>query len=328
MKFRKKRILVVGDGLFANLLLFYLNEKLGKEAHSVELIQLVGSDFSRPTSELSTAIVARRNTEKGISKLGDLLVDSYDEVFDFCEKSSFQGFERIEHSEISSQRERKENFLRRFPLAKARGELLIHSEQGLLFYPEIFMQELRSSLKGVSINRSFALDFTAKTCFTTNREIINFDQVILGIGDRITDFFPGKTFSKSVRGSYLSFTGQASFFDHSFSVSIDGFNLIYRKKTNEFIAGSISDDQVLKAMDLDLLKSLLNQGANTFNLNLANLGEPKLKTAWRSKAPKREPFWGEFQKDYFSGHGFYKNGYSTCFLAAKSLSETISSQLL
>lgn len=322
--------IVVGDGLYANLFLY----KLLNLRPGLKVLQIHASNFLETSSILSTAVVAKRNVTKGISPLGDLLLNGFNAFESWFNQEGNKtlaknAIEVVDHLEVNSNKNKENQFKNRYPSFYRFKDLCVHKEKAYLFYPNNFLNKLKNELqdKVLRVN-DLILDLRDKNKLIGRNFNYEGSKIVLALGDQFR--FLGNDLSlknetkvKPVRGSYLL---KNLIHDDSFSFSINGMNLIYRKNSSELIFGNSQGQEVLEAKELESLKSnfeLFKTKYSDFiqkekNLNLKNINyeEFVLKTALRAKSPKRFPYFGKIKNDIYAAHGFYKNGYSTCFYAS------------
>ena len=83
---RNDQIVIVGNGVMAKVLTFYLNRSGFKN------ITRIAEDTDIPMcSTRTTAINCLRGTQRGLSPLGDLIVDSFDQFEKFYHKFAPEG---------------------------------------------------------------------------------------------------------------------------------------------------------------------------------------------------------------------------------------------
>ncbi len=299
----KKGCAVIGDGLAANVLIFYLNQYIPE----LEINQFYSESFFPNASERSTAIVAKRNVSIGLSKLGDLLYHSYEELDRFLDihKEKFENFfEIIDHLEYGE----GEQFEKRFPECINTDIGKEHQEEAFLFYPSGFLDKLRI------LNR----------CTREEKLIKSYNQLdkfdfIFDCTSHYMDFLNREVNYKKVVGSYFKATFD---FERSFSISYFHKNLIYRKKTKELIIGSSSGSEVLCVNDYLDLKEKFNDLLK-IKQDLPEIQDFEFIHSIRQKCSKRLPVWKRVSDQVYLNGGYYKNGYQFAFLAAKELSDSL-----
>ena len=81
-----KNVLTIGDGIAA----WCLHEELIKNS-SLKITNISSSNLFKPCSLNSTSLNCLRGTTRGVSKLGDQIIDSYDLFEDFYKKDKPDG---------------------------------------------------------------------------------------------------------------------------------------------------------------------------------------------------------------------------------------------
>ncbi len=297
----KNKCAIIGDGIAANILCFYLK----KICPELTLSQFFEDSFYPNSSIRSTAIVASRNAQ-AMSTLGDYLVRSFEEVKNFLifNESLFRdSIEWVLHREIGN----GDNFFKRFPETKESKLGFEYQEQAIMFYPERFLESLQTSHQATRVVK----------LIKSYDDLSEFDY-IFDCTSHYKKFLNKEETYKTVSGSY--FLSEADF-DKSFSISYFHNNIIYRKKTKELIIGSTSGESEFYVDDFISLKKIYNRCKEV--LELPRMESFRLISAKRQKYSKRLPHWGRVSDGLFTNGGYYKNGYQFAFLAAKELSDEL-----
>ncbi len=308
-------LIVVGDGLMAHLLL----RKYFQYFPEKSVLQISAGPLAPAISEVSTAVVAQRNVQKGLSELGDKLFDAHLSFLEFYKTYEGKGIEKCIHqTRCSKNTEKIKSFKTRYPDFKEEDDFCFVEEEAYLFDPETFLNEMRAELK------QFKIDKVADFIFSqSENEIIGragsyrAPLIFLGLGPysaKWQKFIEYPMNLKEVRGSYLSFDFE---FERSFSYTIDGLNLIYRKPRKQLIFGNSQFEGSIGDHDFE---NLSNKYRNfEFDFELPDISEAHYHSGFRSKASKRLPHWGKNSKGIYFATGFWKNGYTLSFLAADQL---------
>ncbi len=299
----KKSCVVIGDGVAANTFIFYLL----KATSDIEVTQFFNESLFPKSSIKSTAIVANRNVPDGISEYGDLLNKSFIELERFYEKYKQQFFDDIE---IITHREYGNgvDYHRKYPQAQRSKYGYVYSEDAYLFYPEEYLKRLRSLNQNTRVEKAIC-DYG---------QLSDYDLVVDCSGHYLKYFNPALD-SKVTSGAYLSTRFD---FKHSFSITMDHCNLIFRKKYNQLIIGSSTGNEIIAMKDFEHLKASFKT-LKEYDFELPSFSEFDLVRSFRHKMIKRLPVWKEFSDNVYVNGGYFKNGYQFSLLAAKELSEMI-----
>ena len=247
---------IIGGGIAGSSLL----HSLAKEHFSFDEVLFFHSEnFAFPCSLHSTAVVAPRGVSAGVSQLGDIL------------KSSFEVFQKHVHDEAPSgvypirqftgTQKKLDAFKLRYPHGKETSDLEVlklkqkiyfASEDAYLVDPPVYLNWL---VKGASerIPIKSIPEFVTSVVFedkvliqTQNENSFKADYVIFagGAGNRFwKTFHPSSKLQsiKTVQGAYLRF--KVSTWDlPSFSLTLEGQNLIYHSLTKQLLIGSTSQE--------------------------------------------------------------------------------------
>ncbi len=313
----KYNLIVVGDGIMGNLLLY----RYFKAFPNHRVLQISAADLAPPVSNISTAVVTKRNVQKGLSELGDKIFDAHESFLDFYSDYRSKGIEKCLHeTRCSLTSEKIENFKRRYPKFYKSKTCYFFQEDGYLFTPEVFLESLREELSLYEIDR--VKDFI----YQENDQSIQgkYDsyyapRIFLGLGPysaKWKNLISYPVNLKEVRGSYLSFHAD---FENSFSFTIDGLNLLYRKSVNQLIFGNSQFEGEIGSYDFENLKEKFQVFRSHFEKELPCINEAKYCSGFRAKASKRLPHWGVNEYGHFYATGFWKNGYTLSFLASDQI---------
>ena len=329
-----KSVLTIGDGISAWCLNFYLTKN-----PDISVTQFSQNSFISPCSLNSTAINCLRGTQRGLSALGDLMVDSMNEFEDFYQTYQpdgvFLGEEIHLFNQAHQYKNRYQNSIElngQYPFKEVKSYF---REKAYLISPE--------RLKGWFIENSSKLDSFQKFIIAidpldkgykvlTQDGDYFFDEVFVassyisktllaGIDPRLDQYMK---YAKPVSGTYLEFKIDRKLISDRFHIDSDicfdfeGRHLIFRTSEDKIIFGSTSDQSSIEYSD-PLIYELLDLVRPHFKYELPEASAWKLRTGIRFKGRKRTPFWGEIRPGLFVVTGLYKNGYSFAFKAARDL---------
>lgn len=124
--------------------------------------------------------------------------------------------------------------------------------------------------------------------------------------------------SKPVQGSYYQFDLIQWEMD-SFSLTLDGDNLIWNRPLKRLLIGSTTEDKGHVLPPMEELRAIYQRISNAVALELPPIEKGEIKVGLREKAQKREPYLFQEGHKIFIG-GLYKNGYTLSLKMAKDLS--------
>ena len=124
--------------------------------------------------------------------------------------------------------------------------------------------------------------------------------------------------SRPVQGAYFQFDNVKWEMD-SFSLTLDGDNLIWSKPFKRLLVGSTSMETNHLFPPFDELKAIYQRISQSIDLEIPPMVQGEVKVGLREKAQKREPYLFEEGHKIFFG-GLYQNGYSLGLQMAQDLS--------
>ncbi|MEC8623349.1 MAG: FAD-dependent oxidoreductase [Bdellovibrionota bacterium] len=347
---------IIGGGISTYVFLDSFLEKVPK-GHRV--VHIKGQDMAPSCSLNSTAVCCLQGTQKGVSPLGDLLVESYALASSFFEKEHPEGVvkgKQYNQCELDGKNSVIE-YERRFksvddlkalgpfknPLTPQKGKVWDAYFIDPAVYLKWFSKRVKKKAKDRGINYLEFYDFVTDITYDLNEGIIlethseaffKADQLILATGaysKLMKGFLPGQyeqlEKAKVVSGSYLVFenTGSDFKYEESFCIAYKGHNFIYQHWNKCFLIGGTTDSNdegALKAPQVVKLKEMYDVGKNELKLPLPPFEKGKTPVGLRQKGIKRMPFWGPLGKEKDNIYGIlslYKNGYTFSFKAARDL---------
>lgn len=293
-------------------------------------ILLFDSDaFAHTCSKRSTAIVAPRGVSSGHSELGDLIFAAFKTFAAHIAKDSPDGvFPITQYTTATSKLEqfktRYPNGLvkKDFPSFSFNSELYLATEEAFLIDPQIYLDWLIKD-SSVKIKNDFVTSIQDKTIKTLNGEEFAFDHLVFagGVHNQNFDF---KTKAKSVQGSYFEFSN-VDYGAESFSLTLEGDNLIYHAHSKKLLIGSTSREAFHEWPDKSELVAIYQRLKGQVRLELPQVSAGLIKTGLREKAPKRMPYLVTEAHLSRIG-GFYKNGYSLGLHLGMKLAEALSTR--
>ena len=322
---------IIGSGILGRSLIY----SLAKEQKPLEKITLFYSDnIVSPCTYHSTAIVAPRGLSGGLSPLGDMLIDGLGIFSNHVEMDQPAGVEKI--IQYTAATKKIDEFKKRYPAAiftkkNLKSETLMATDDAYLIEPKTYSDWLLSEalflLDGkIDVIEDFVTELDEKEFVhlkTLNGKQLAFDKVIFAGGSynafwkNVSPESKLKT-SKAVQGSYFEFN-QVDWKMDSFSLTVDGDNLVWNKTFKKLLIGSTSVETNHLLPPLKALTDIYLRLESLCDLNLPPMATASIKVGLREKAQKREPYMVDAGKKYFLG-GLYKNGFSLALKIARNFS--------
>ncbi len=336
-----KNILIIGDGIAA----WALQERFS-HIKNLKISNFSCDDFHPGCSYRTTSINCLRGTTKGISKLGDLICNSYDEFLLKHNFSKYDGVYKGSEFQIWGE-EDKEKWERRYsqPMQVKSHPFLNNITPSSVYYVEneayfIDPYKLKNSLlKGVerTEKKAFVKKIDGKKVFT-NAGVFEFDYIFVCTNHGTANLLKNKNHEfdyyldhcKTVAGSYLEMKIEKTdlCFKSDFNLVLNGHHFIYRKSQGVLQIGSTTENNsAILTPRMDLLDQIHKNIATKVNIDIPQLEKFEAFTGIRQKGYKRMPFWGRVDANTFAICGLYKNGFTFAFLAAKELEMQLSKEL-
>lgn len=321
-----KTIAIIGGGIAGRSILFAMAKK--SLPHKILLFQ--SPEFAFPCSVHSTAIVAPRGVSSGHSELGDHLVSGFQRFSRHVSEDSPAGVLRI--PQYTGAETKLEAFKKRYPDGFSKSscgriplnkEMYISEESAFMIRPREYMDWLLDEAKKklhVTEIPAFVTEVKETTIRTVDQVDYSADEIIFTTGvhnDLWHSLFPALKTAKSVQGCYLEFSG-INLGEDSFSLTLEGKNLIYDAGKSTLLAGSTTHESRLELPPERELMKILADLQMLLGVKLPEFREGKIRTGLREKGPKREPYLIQV-RNYSMVGGFYKNGYSLGLSFAEKL---------
>lgn len=303
-------IALVGDGIAARMIKFYLSRHALK--NKIYLTQYY-SQLSSPCSLNTTATVALRNTKKGVSRLGDFVVDSHQAFENFIKEFNPDGI--LKEKFLHAWDDEKDQVLRR-----RYSDYSIHESDFHSIEDDCYIIEPSSFLDWIHKNTSLEnVDKVNKT-ITSLEQLSKFDRVYLCTGAYGNIFNLNQNFNlKTVQGSYLEvdYNNKQGAFDKFGFIEFNASNFVYQRKRKKLLIGATSNHWESSSVvdHPQLIKHYEN--AKSFISDLPKYEDFKVITGLRVKGKQRLPLYGqsEIESIYYL-NGLYRNGWSYPFLLA------------
>lgn len=331
--------IIIGNGVAA----WRINAELERKFVDANILRIGSGPFAPACSFRTTSINSLRGTQKGISPLGDLMVDSYEEFVRFMEREAPDGvFKSFEYQiwDNANQEKWGRRYKESTQLSSVEGIELskkfcgVKNEAYLIDPLEFYHWHKRSLSQTEEVD-----DFIVKAekegaghrVWTQRGRSIYADKVFLCAGhdspvfssliteEKCLDYLSR---SKPVRGAYL--ISEMSGEERSFSIAIENKHLIFRN--GKLIIGSLSEnDSSVVSQKSGPMKELYDfvQAHLKDASILPPFEEMNVVVGARHKGPKRSPWWGVCGENLYGIFGLYKNGFSFSFKAAKDLIKEI-----
>lgn len=301
---------IIGGGIAGRSLIYALAKQ--KKTYS-KIFLFDSDDFAHTCSLRSTAIVAPRGVSDGVSDLGDLIATSFKTFSAHVQKDSPRGVFPI--TQYTAAITKLDQFQKRYPSAAVqknallKDELLLATEAAYLIDTKMYLEWLleNSTELPLTIKNDFVTQINEGTLKTHNGEEFKVDHVVFAGGVHNQNF-AFKTKAKSVQGSYYEFSS-VDYGPDSFSLTLEGDNLIYHAHSNKLLIGSTSQEAFHEWPAEHELQQIYQRLSARFARELPLMNSAIIKTGLREKAPKRTPYLIT-EGNLTRIGGFYKNGYS------------------
>jgi len=329
------KIAIIGNGIAAWCINKYLLNSLNQ---AITIDRFGNDDFIRTCSLRTTSINCMRGTKKGISPLGDLMVDSMLEFIRFYNESDPQNLKGITQSfEYQLWDQDNDKMTKRFDSFESIDEIdgiklskkmNMYKSEAYLINPLEFYHSLNlSEVKGNFVSKLEKVG--DKFALSSNGRVYEYDKVILCCANQsalFLDLFTNEDAidfvkrSKPVKGDYLYLK-----MDHDYpcmSLAINSHHLIFR--AGEILIGSTSfNDCDTQAIFEKELKKVYEEINASVEIDLPSFEKFEAICGIRCKGRKRTPFWAKVAPNLFMISGLYKNAFSFSFLSAKELTPKI-----
>ncbi len=340
-------LVIIGNGIAAKTLLFELFKTLKASetnCQNFSVAQIFSNQHFPNCSEKSTATISLNGVDVGVSTLGDLLVEGYDEFCNFVYNNQPDGIELVDQYIISTDGDNDQKLSRRFnQLTSLDFKLLKNSHKGVLLKsfllsPTIFnswidsrnslhsflqIEDVVKDVKTISAEHVLVELFGGKSIKSKYVVICSgaYFNILKNFNQDNLEFFSDSV----VSGSYLV---RDFFYDQSFFLTLNGHNVFYRNQDNKLIIGSSSQKGNFMLPRSNELCDILDYLTKHLNLDLGSLDQFKMITGLRHKGPKRLPICGfvDEKKKISVISGLYKNGYTLSFSMSKKMINLLLSQ--
>lgn len=336
------KIHILGRGLAAMGVLEALLSKLSGLGPNVSINWIgpaIGDHGWRNCSRNSTAVVALHGIKKGVSPLGDDLVDAYEDAVEFFKKNSPAGVESCARFHfVNGDAEKMENRFGEIQELNIQGRSFAGvREEALVYRPLVFLKWWEDRLiekfnagaleiqncEDVIVSTDKKCLVGLKSTYSLNTEDLIFDCR----GSGVNELASADIKLKRAPGHYLVWEGEGLgkvLGKDSWVYTMSGHNLIFHAKESRLILGGSTEDEGIEAksfIDLEKQRRDFLKSFQEFE-DVLQMDKAKVLTGMRPKAPKRRPLL-EKNGQTIVINGFYKNGYSLCYLYGKKALELI-----
>tara|TARA_B100001971_G_scaffold111365_1_gene102434 strand:- start:63543 stop:64574 length:1032 start_codon:yes stop_codon:yes gene_type:complete len=325
------KIAIIGNGIAA----WCVNKYLLNKDSSLNILRFGNDEFIRTCSLRTTSINCMRGTQKGISPLGDLMVDSMEEFLSYYQDYPLRAVEKTYEMQCWQAEDSK--FSKRFKdytqissieeieLSK---KMFAYKSDAYLIHPLKLYHEF--NLKDVSgnlVKEVIQLDSGFKIIADSGE--FQVDKVILcaaGFNELFKDLITNEDAldfiqrTKPVKGDYLYLKAEHGI--KAKSIAIENHHLIFRE--NEILIGSTSfNDNAIHAINHSELRAVYEHIVDSIRFQLPSYDSFDAICGIRSKGRKRTPYWNQVADDVYMVGGLYKNAFSFAFKAAADLTDLI-----
>ena len=338
--------IIIGNGISSKVLVHYLN-KIGL----TDILVIASDTFAPACSTRTTAINCLRGTCKGISNLGDLIVDSFHDFEQFYNEHNPKGIcKTIEYQCWPEQSPNHDKWVKRFTTFETSDNFIFLKKElpqnlnyvasdAYIFSPELFFQDLDAK-NDCDVLNDVIIDINSKKVTTQSGEKFTCKKLFICTSYMTSNFSHlvedeklkrQLDHSKPVAGTYLryskdQFDPSEICFEESFSFVIDEIHFIYRKQSTDILIGATTTNNQLNFLPdregmLEQYQRLTKYTEGTITLPSFDDGE--LIAGIRHKGQKRTPFWGQINQDTYAIWGLYKNAFTMAFTAAKDITKLI-----
>lgn len=342
-------LIIIGNGISSKTFCYYLSKQ---ENPFLKKVAVVSDSKMAPACSLSTtSIVSLFGTQKGLSDLGDLNVDSYKAFDSFVNEHKPEGVSSAKQFHLDSQGPAA--LVKRFGNAKATSSLcenidlpqkiFMAQESSYVVYPKVFMEWLDKQINASSIIDLVTLSYHVRSInyiddgviVDNGKEKLKAKILVLcsGAHTKINEVLYPKqkpvNNSKVVSGSYIQFNN-VNWGKEDLIFTLNKTNLIYRHLDQVLLLGGT---HCSFGVNLPYVRELKDSYEYFQNVLGGSLPWPSFKsgeflTGLRHKGQKRRPFYGKLENNVYAQIGLYKNGFSYPFYMAPLLLKQIKKDLM
>lgn len=320
---QKFDLLILGSGICAQSILFELSKSNRFDLDTLSIGQVSNNALTAPCSLNSTSVVSLSGTTKGMSPLGDLIVDSYHYTVDLIRPDFSSDFHPAKQYFIYDERKDRAQFLRRNKEISDQRifdfDFQGNCEDCYILDNESLLHNINERITALNITniQDTIVDISKdKTVTLMSGKRLSGKKIICALGAYSNHFIKNMdndhlNRSKVVPGDYLIFK-DLDLGPESLVITMGHFNLVYRAYSKTVLIGGTSLKDEWCAVDYvelrplyDFFKKIIKQ--------LPDFSTGEIKTGLRHKGRRRRPFLGELSDSIYSFHGVYKNGFTFSF---------------
>lgn len=315
-------ILVVGDGVSARALLWYL--ELNQFDGSV--LQVSSPELFPETSYKSTGLVAYHGMKKDISPLGDTLVEGVDFFFEKVMGTGLPGLQWGNFIDTCPAGESRimDRYGKEFPLDGVNPGFVGVNEKAIFIRPRVFMDAIGEQYNWDWKNKVLTNIEGSRAQFSDKSEI-SFKKLILCSGVGLTLLqglgLGDKRKITEVAGSYAQWKIDCG--SECFGFGLGKANLIYRSSDQVLMLGGTTQKDQLISHDGDQIQNFYDLAKDLLSDQVPPLDEAHLYSGVRVKGPKRMPICEEVQNNIFVLGAAFKNGWSQAFFGANKIANQL-----
>ena len=324
---QKFDLLILGSGICAQSILFELSKSDRFDLDTLKIGQVSGDTLTTPCSLNSTSVVSLSGTSRGMSPLGDLIVDSYHYTVNQIMPMFDKNFYPAKQFFIYDERKDEAQFLRR------NKEIVDHTifdykfrgnqESCFILDNEGLLNDLSNEIDTLSLTKinDTIVDVSYDKYVTLlSGKKLYADKIVCALGAYSNQFLNNMDHdhlnrSKVVPGDYLVFQN-VDIGEESLVITMGHYNLVYRAYSKTILIGGTSLRDEWSAVDYVELRPLYDFFKNIIK-TLPDFSKGEVKTGLRFKGRRRRPFLGEIKDSIYSFHGVYKNGFTFSFYMAR-----------
>jgi hypothetical protein len=324
-------VLVLGGGICAQSILFEMCKDDNFNLDTLKVAQISRNDSFIPCTQNTTSVVSLSGTSKGISELGDLIVDSFHYTSLYVKEHGLSSFKEGDHYFVfPDDPNKKDNFVKRYGNPKqtevSGSNLNCSRSENFVVDSTLLIKEMNEEISNNNIEQINKVITDIKS----NGEVICLDgskykakKVICCLGAYSNDFLSHfdldqLDYSKKVPGDFLSFK-DCDFGPKSFVVSYGHHNLVYRAHLKTILIGGTTLKNEIDAVEYPAIMDQYEYYKSIFPKTLPEFSKAIIGSGMRHKGRKRRPYCGPISSNVYSIHGVYKNGYTFSFYLARKL---------
>lgn len=312
------RLCVIGGGVGG---LGFLNalKRLGRVDNFSEITLIHEPLLAPPTSLRSTAIAGLRGTRQGLSPLGDEQVEMWHYTQKLFTETPWRGLSAIELQSwvYSDKSHRRYGHLEKTSVPHLPFKLApryVARESAWIVEPATFLKHvplppvtrLTTLVNKIDKQESWKIS-------TLGAGVVEADVVVLATGvwsEWFKELTKGSPLEglRSYQGSYAQW--ECHEYSRSFSIIIEGANLIYDKSCERLILGATSvADEWSFIPDRKALQEIYDRFTTHADVELPDLQKAEIITGLRPQTRGRVPWAGKLSDGLYAVGGLYKNGW-------------------